>query len=246
MRRLCLKTLCAGAAAALLIAGCSDTTAPPLLQAPDGEALASTGETEIHRDLVAGPYVDRDPPLSHRLLPAYAEERNLPNVMVYRYGETGPSLYEGWAFYVDVEVNLPITGQVADPDYRGSLWTMVEKGPKNLYNVYYRFDLYDRTGEQRELIGSFHARERANCGRLPCSPRSDVEILKTTGTGVFATATAFNAVWITFQSTLKNDPGFGDMLYVWLNGTLTWNMSGGDEDDPEPKCTPAMVRKELC
>jgi hypothetical protein len=245
MRTLSLKTLLAGAAAALLIAGCTDTTSPPHLQAPDGEGLASTGETEIHRYLVAGPYVDWN--LTHRWLPDYAAERNLPQVLVYRYGDTESTLYTGWAFYVDVEVHFPTAG--IDPDYRGTLWSMVEKGAaRNQYNVYYRFDLYDLTGD-KTLIGTFLARQQASCPKLPCAPKSSVEILKTTGTGVLATG--FSALMNTQQSTLKNDPDYGAMLYVWLNGTLTWNMSDGGEeppppDDPEPKCTPAMARKGLC
>jgi hypothetical protein len=248
MRRLCLKTLCAGAAAALLIAGCSDTTAPPLLQAPDGEALAST--VTMERYIFSHVYPDG---ATVRQLPGCLDGlTRCHDVFIYRYGETGLSQYAGPAIYGWVDVTIPPTDE-EDPNLRGALWTMVEQGGKDRYNVYYRFDLYSRDAYDatnlgdHELIGSFLAREQATCRKFPCATRGAVEIMAGSGTGVFEPG--FSATMNTPRSELwKYDDG---TLLQWVNlgGTLNWGGEGdsGDQDPDDPvKCTPAMERKGLC
>jgi hypothetical protein len=235
MRYLRLSSLLAGAAAVLFIAGCSDSTAPANFEAAVGVRMATAASEEFDRYIFSksspGELTVRRFPDSTAPAPYPFNAEGYGQLEVYPFGGTEATEYEGAALYAWVDVNL-VPSNAEDTVYRGALWSMAEKDPgsRHGYNVYYRFDLYTR-GEHPRWIGSFSAREQPNCPRLPCAPKSTVEFIAGSGTGVFAGG--FDGYMNTPNSILDK---YGDdyLIYVDLGGRLSWGGSGGPTQGDAP------------
>jgi hypothetical protein len=228
----------------LVTAGCSETTAPPALQAPD-EVLATTGSTTFERYWWTG-QTYTDPNITIR-----AYDSAFPFRLVRYKQSTVQIVDRGNGICPWVRITYAENNPAEDPDHRGRLCSFVEKDGA-WYNIYYEFTLYYRpagigTARDDEVEkGRLLAREKTRCSSFPCQPKGQVEVLNPLGlTGVFENGGLVEALLNTPNSSLVEDGGGGYLLYVWLGGRLFWTEGDGG-GGTEPKCTPAMIRKELC
>jgi hypothetical protein len=247
MRNLLKSAVVACGVMLLVTAGCSETTAPPTLQAPD-EVLATTESTTFERYWWTGNTYE-----SRENLTIRAYDSIFPFRLVRYRQSTVQTVDKGNGICPWVGITYAENDPAEDPDHRGRLCSFVEKDGA-WYNIYYEFTLYYRpdgiaTPRSDEVEkGRLLAREKTRCSSFPCQPKGQVEVLDPLGlTGVFANGGLVEALLNTPKSSLVEDKTYGYLLYVWLGGRLFWTESDGEGGtDPEPKCTPGMEKRGLC
>jgi hypothetical protein len=226
----------------LVTAGCSETTAPPALQAPD-EVLATTESTTFERYWWTGNTYTYVVPLEIR-----EYDSDFPFRLVRFSQRDVQTVNNGYGICPWVDITYAENDAAEDPDHRGRLCSFVEKDG-GWYNIYYEFTLYDRSADVEVEKGRLLARGKTRCSSFPCQPKGQVEVLDPLGlTGVFANGGLVEALLNTPNGSLVEDDSKGYLFYVWLGGRLFWTEADGEggDADPEPKCNPGMVNRGLC
>jgi hypothetical protein len=197
------------AALMLVMAGCSDTAAPPTLLAPDEALFATTQSGTFERE--------------------FSTPRNLfeqDNIRVVTYEANTLDTLHGVRARC-AEVTITIVEKIGsrnrwnrykDPDHTGEICSYAKPAGGNLYHVYYEFTLFGQ-----EEKGRFLAREMARCNKFPCETKANVEVLKDLGDfmGVFANP-GFDALVQTFRCKLNEDADGYLLDMTPIGGNLAW------------------------